>query len=106
MEITMNDHAVTVKIGTNLTNLLSSKNLSLRALSKASGVPYTTLQEWTANRTPRNPIQIQKVASCLDVSMHFLLFGVEDKSEPLTKLLKDDIFSGTFEISIKKVRVK
>ena len=106
MEITMNDHAVTVKIGTNLTNLLSSKNLSLRELSRATGVPYTTLQEWTANRTPRNPVQIQKVASYFDVSMHFLLFGQEDKSEPLTKLLKEDLFSGTFEISIKRVKLK
>lgn len=102
----MNTHLVTVKIGSTLSALLEAKNLSLRELSKKTGVPYSTLQEWTSNRTPKNPIQIQKVASHFDVSMHFLLFGAEDRAEPLTKLLKEDLFSGTFEISIKRVRLK
>lgn len=106
MEINMNDYAVAIKIGTNLTNLMKEKNLSLRELSKQAGVPYTTLQEWTANRTPKNPVQIQKVAQVLGVTMHYLLFGCEDNLEPLTKLLKEDVFSGTFEISIKRVRMK
>lgn len=97
---------MTMKIGVTLQNLLKQQNLSLRELSKRSGVPYTTLQEWTGNRNPKNSIQVRKVANLLGVSMHFLLFGEEDIHEPLTKLLKEDLFSGTFEITIKKVRLR
>lgn len=102
----MNNVQVTVKIQTTLKMLLAEQNLSLRDLSKRSGVPYSTLQEWSTNRSPKNPVQIQKVASCLGVSMHYLIFGEEDKAEPLTKLLKEDVFSGTFEINIKRVKSK
>lgn len=97
---------VTIKIKDTLKELLEEKNLSLRELSKRSGVPYSTLQEWSSNRSPKNPVQTQKVAQSLGVSMHYLLFGQEDSSEPLAKLLKEDVFSGTFEINIKRVRIK
>lgn len=102
----MNNSPVTVKINHTLAKLLKEQNLSLRELSKRSGVPNSTLQEWSSNRSPKNPIQVQKVAQELGVSMHYLIFGEEDKSEPLTKLLKEDVFSGTFEINIRRVRIK
>ena len=97
---------VSIKIKDTIKIQIAKKNWSLRDLSKMSGVPYSTLQEWSSNRTPKNPIQVQKVAQSLDVSIHYLLFGVEDRSEPLTKLLKEDVFSGTFEINIRRVREK
>lgn len=102
----MNTYSVTIKIQTTLKQLLEENNLSLRELAKRSGVPNSTLQEWSSNRSPKNPLQVQKVAKALGVSMHYLLFGEEDQSEPLTKLLKEDVFSGTFEINIKRVRAK
>jgi transcriptional regulator with XRE-family HTH domain len=102
----MNNVEVTIKIQTTLKQLLTEQNLSLRELAKRSGVPNSTLQEWSSNRSPKNPIQVQKVAQVLGVSMHYLIFGEEDKSEPLTKLLKEDVFSGTYEINIKRVRAK
>lgn len=94
---------VAIKIQSTMKQLLAEKNLSLRELSKLTAVPYSTLQEWSSNRSPKNPVQIQKVASVLGVSMHYLLFGEEDRSEPLTKLLKQDVFSGTFEINIRRI---
>ena len=102
----MNNIGVTIKIQSTLSQLLADQNLSIRELSKRSGVPNSTLQEWSSNRSPKNPVQVQKVASCLGVSMHYLLFGEEDGSEPLAKLMKEDFFSGTFEINIKKLKVK
>lgn len=102
----MNNVVVTIKIQSTLKLLLSEKNLSIRELAKRSGVPNSTLQEWSSNRSPKNPVQVQKVAQVLGVSLHYLLFGEEDKSEPLTKLLKEDVFSGTFEINIRRVREK
>ena len=94
---------MTIKIGPNLKELLEKNNLSLRELSKRTGVPSSTLQEWTINRSPKNPLQVQKVAKELGVSLHYLLFGEEDSLEPLSLITKQDNFSGTFEITIKRV---
>lgn len=94
-----------IKIGETLRELIRQKRYSLKALSKATGVPASTLGEWINNRTPKNPIYIQKVASALGVSMHYLLFGEEDSQEPITKLIAEDVFKGTFEISIKRVKI-
>ncbi len=102
------DNMVTVslKIGTVLRALISERRLTLKEISKGSGVPASTIAEWTNNRAPKNPEQVQRVAAFLGVSLHYLLFGHEDREEPITKLLKEDVFSGTFEITIKRVKVK
>lgn len=95
---------VALKVGVTLRELLVEKRYSLKEVSKGSGVPSSTLSEWLSNRTPRNPVQVRRVADFLGVSLHYLLFGEEDRKEPLTALLKEDVFNGTFEISIRRVR--
>lgn len=95
-----------IKIGKVLQQLLKERNMSMRELAKASGVPASNLTEWSANRSPKNPIQVKKVAEALGVTMHFLLFGEDDNQEPIQKILKENLFEGTFEISIKRVRIK
>jgi transcriptional regulator with XRE-family HTH domain len=93
-----------IKIGPVLSELMTKQGLTLASLAKLSGVPRTTLSEWSSNRPPKNPTQVKMVAEALGVSIHFLLFGSEDQQEPLQKILKDDFFSGTFEINIKRIR--
>lgn len=97
---------VTIKIGKNLREMMATSNHTLKQISKATGVPVSTLAEWSNNRSPKNLVHAQRVASFLGVSLHFLLFGEEDQQEPLVKLMKEDVFSGTFEINIKRVRVR
>lgn len=94
-----------LKIGKTLRTLMSSENETIVSLSKKTSIPRSTISDWLSNRTP-NPVQASKVANHFSVSLHYLLFGIEDRSEPLSKMLKEDIFSGTFEITVKKVRVK
>ncbi len=74
-------------------------------ISKATGVPKSTISEWLNNRAP-NPIYAAKVAKHLGISLHFMLFAEEDSEEPLHKLLKEDLFSGTFEINIKRIKIE
>lgn len=100
----MNDMAL--KIGTTLRSIIEERRLTLKEIASGSGVPASTIAEWTNNRTPKNPIQIQKVSAFLGVSIHFLMFGEEDREEPIAKLLKDEVFTGTFEITVKKVNIK
>ena len=95
-----------IKIGKTLQLLLKEKKMSLRELAKASGVPASNLTEWSGNRVPKNPLQVRRVAEALGVTMHFLLFGEVDSQEPIQKILKEDWFQGTFEITVKKVKVK
>ncbi|MCM2353724.1 MAG: helix-turn-helix domain-containing protein [Pseudobdellovibrio sp.] len=95
-----------VQIGPVLKKLLKDRRMTLKEVSTATSVPSSTLSEWLNNRSPKNPEQTLKVAQYLEVSLHYLLFGEEDHQEPLTKILKEDVFSGTFEINIKRVRSK
>lgn len=95
--------SVELKIGKILKNIMNNERHTLASISRATGVPKSTISEWLNNRAP-NPTQAVKVAGHLGISLHFLLFGKDDDQEPIQKILKEDFFKGTFEISIKRVR--
>lgn len=94
-----------LKIGKVLKQFMDKERHTLASISKATGVPKSTISEWLSNRSP-NPTQAVKVANHLGVSLHFLLFGKDDSQEPIQKILKEDFFKGTFEISIKRVKIE
>lgn len=96
--------SVDLKIGKVLKQIMESERHTLTSISKAAGVPKSTISEWLNNRTP-NPTQAVKVANYLGVSLHYLLFGKDDAQEPIQRILKEDFFSGTFEISVKRVKI-
>lgn len=98
--------AMTLKIGPVLRATIEKRRLTLKEISRGTGVPATTIAEWANNRAPKNPLHLQRVADFLGLTIHYLLFGEEDRSEPLTKLIREDFFSGTFEITIKRVKIK
>lgn len=75
------------------------------SLAKKTGVPRSTISEWLSNRTP-NPVQAVRVAKHLGVSLHYLLFGQNDSESFVQKIMKEEVFSGTFEISVKRVNLK
>lgn len=93
-----------LKIGMVLKKLMEDERHTLTSISKATGVPKSTISEWLNNRAP-NPVHAVKVAKHLGISLHFLLFSEEDTEEPLHKLFKEDLFNGTFEINIKRVKI-
>lgn len=108
MDIRRTDEKVfmSTKIGKVFSQIVKERRLTLKEISKATGVPATTLAEWQSNRTPKNPTQVKAVSKFLGVSLHYLLFEEEDAQEPMQKILKEDFFKGTFEISIKRVKVE
>jgi transcriptional regulator with XRE-family HTH domain len=93
-----------LKIGKVLKQFMDNDRHTLASMSKATGIPKSTLSEWLNNRSP-NPSQAVKVANHLGISLHFLLFGKDDAQEPIQRILKEDFFQGTFEISIKRVKI-
>ena len=94
-----------LKIGKTLTALIDEKRLTLKEVSEAAKVSISTIQEWKSNRTPRDPAQVLAVANFLGVSLHHLLFGQEDRQEPIQKILMEDFFKGTFEITVRRVKI-
>ena len=93
-----------LRIGKVLKQFMDKERHTLATMSKATGVPKSTISEWLNNRAP-NPTQAVKVADHLGISLHFLLFGKDDAQEPIQKIMKEDFFKGTFEISIKRVKI-
>ncbi len=94
-----------IAIGKVLKSIIDERRLTLKEISKATGVPSSTLGEWLANRTPKNPVQVLKVADFLGITLHYLLFGQEDREEPIAKIVREDFFQGTFEITVKRVKL-
>jgi len=71
-----------------LKTLMKESGETLASLAKATSVPKSTISEWLGNRSP-NLIQAVKVANHLGVSLHFLLFGEDDKHDPIQKIMKE-----------------
>lgn len=66
-----------LKIAKVLKEIMERDRHTLTSISKATGVPKSTIAEWLNNRTP-NPIQVVLVARHLGVSLHYILFEIED----------------------------
>jgi transcriptional regulator with XRE-family HTH domain len=94
-----------LKISETLTHLLDERRTTLKHISLATGVPLSTLSEWKASNRNPNTVQVAKVAKHLAVTVHYLLFGTEDSEEPIQKILKEEFFKGTFEITLKRVKI-
>ena len=94
-----------LKVKIILKKLMNENGETLVSISKATGVPKSTISEWLGNRSP-NPVQAVKVANHLGVSLHYLLFGEDDAQDPIQKIMKEDFFKGTFEISVKRIKIK
>lgn len=89
-----------------LKRTLKEKRISIKELSGLSGVAVSTLHEWLNGRNPKNFIQAKKVAKALDLTLNKLLFDESDEPKAITlnQIIKEDVFSGVFEISIKRIK--
>lgn len=62
----------------NLQKLCKEHGLTLAAIAKESGVKQPTLHGWTTGRSVQNLDDLKKVCDLLKVSLHCILYGVED----------------------------
>jgi transcriptional regulator with XRE-family HTH domain len=102
------DKKLEVKIGPTLIRLMNEQGLSLKELSFSSGVPLSTISHMRRNRQPRDISTVMAVARSLHVSLFYLLYGQDEpsqKSEFIGELMAE-LFSGAFEIRVKKIRNK
>lgn len=57
----------------NLRKLISDRSLKLTTISTATGIPISTLSEWTAGREPKVSEALIKLCRYLDVSLDNLV---------------------------------
>lgn len=102
------DKKLEVKLGPTLIRLMNEQGLSLKELSFSAGVPLSTISHMRGNRQPRDISTVMAVAQALHVSLFYLLYGQDEpsqKSEFISELMAE-LFSGSFEVRVKKIRNK
>jgi transcriptional regulator with XRE-family HTH domain len=96
----------TIRLGTNLKNILRQRKLSLKQISADTGIPYSTLHTWLENRQPKDVIKVKVLADYLDVSFSELLFGESEtggeKNQFLLPLSGNGNLEGVYEVIIRK----
>ncbi len=68
-----------MKLSIVLRRVLKAKSMSALELSRASGVPNSTIATWLAGSAPKRPEQLAAAAKHLGIGLHELLF---DEPEP------------------------
>jgi transcriptional regulator with XRE-family HTH domain len=83
--------------------LLNNKDITVAQLSRATAVPAKTIYHWLHGQSPRNLVQVKKIADYFGVTLDYLLFG---QLAPVAGIdtLKNDILAGVFEVVLRKVK--
>lgn len=90
-----------------LKTVLRQKAKTTGDLAKEINVSPKTINDWLTGRTPRDLDAVKRCAEYLGVSVHFLLYGEDDRSNLIEQVLeKTELHTGLYEISIRKVSPK
>lgn len=89
----------------NILKLLKQKDMTLLSLARKSGVPKSTLHAWTTGQVAINLVQLQAVATVLEVNFYELAFGKNDPFQDSDVEL-EDIFSGDVRLIVKRLKTK
>lgn len=92
-----------LKLGPTLQNQMREQGLTIKELSFQSGVPLSTLAHFKNNRPPKDVAAVQRVAECLNCSLHFLLFG-EPENKKVSTDIAAELFTGVFEVTVKRIK--
>lgn len=91
-----------LRLGGTLSKLLLDRKLTMRAVARSCSIPVSTFFLWTANQPPQDPVRVARLAQYFGVSLHFLLFGEEDRLEPKKTLIPETLIEGVYEITIRR----
>lgn len=102
--VSMKEQKKLLKLGATMQALMREQGITIKELSFQSGVPVSTLAHFKNNRPPKDVAAIQRVAECLDCSLHFLLFGEHEKKTPDPNDIASELFTGVFEVTVKRIK--
>lgn len=97
------------KFSENLKNLLHDRKISSSALSRATGIPKSTLSEWlTGTREPTVSEALVKLSQHLGVSLEFLFTGIHPEENLISDIIDTaeegftTLHKGLYRIQIEK----
>jgi transcriptional regulator with XRE-family HTH domain len=95
-------------ISQNLKYLMKSRKISLIELAKSSGVPKSSIHDWTQGSSPKNLLHLKKVSDVLGLTIDELLFSDvslinEKTSASIFPKSEHEIVDGLFRVRITKV---
>lgn len=87
-----------------LKTLIRRRATTTNELAREINVSPKTISDWLSGRTPRDLDAVRRCSEYFGVSVHFLLYGEEDKKNLIEEILeKTEVHTGLYEISIRKV---
>lgn len=94
-----------MSFGENLNNVIKAKRYSIREVSDATGIAYSTLVEWLNGRSPYVSSDLLKLSRFLSVSIEFLISGIETSQDIVNEVLaKKEIRTGKYLLTIEEIK--
>ena len=92
-----------VKISHSLKTLMKDRKITLKDLSKSTGIPISTLGSYTASeKSTYSADHISSLCTYFDVSADYLLFGKNTEVEALNAILTEELFSGWIKVRVER----
>lgn len=82
-----------------LRSLLNERNVKVAEVARATKVPVQSIHNWLSGMSPRNLDHVMKVAEFFNVTMDYLLTGVQKE---VLKEFEDEINAGLFEVVLRR----
>lgn len=86
-------------------NFLKEKHLNTSQLSRLTGVPRQTLDNWIAGQEPGKVSQLKKVSDYFNLSLNEVFWG-ECLDQTSIHEYQDEINAGVFEVVLRRIKCK
>lgn len=93
-----------MKLHLTLKELMKQADINATNLSKACGVPLSTLHGYLNEVEPKGLTHIKNLADFFDVSVDFLCFGEKDNHKEKISEYADEINAGVFEVVLRRIK--
>lgn len=106
IEMANKNHSNVNDFSSRLRSLIKNQNLTLKAVSKATRIPNSTLHDWTISTVPTDFLAARRLAAELGVSFTYLMTGESDFTpENMNEIYDRDhvIIDGIAEIKIVRL---
>ena len=92
---------ICMEFATVFNRLIAEHGVTLTELSKATGIAKSTLFGWQ-NGTDPSFSKLKVLAEYFECSVEYFVSG-EREPDPIEEIIKEEVHSGVYEISIKKL---
>lgn len=91
-----------------LKKLIDKKSITISELSKETGIPQSTLSEWSNGREPLFSDNLIKLANYFNVTLEYLLTSKNKEEELISNIITSNvqqftqIHQGVYRITVEK----